>query len=79
MSDDSLDLEKIKQEIKNTWFWYKVCEGCEGVVLFSDVFCPKCRGYHFNENRLRVIDQVISKYREKFKRSKDSEQSGYSD
>jgi hypothetical protein len=74
-----IDIEDIKKEINGTWFWYKVCEGCDAVILFSDVFCPKCRGYHHNENRKRIIDQIVLKYTEKLKRDTDSEQEGYSD
>jgi len=67
----NINIEDIKQEIKSTWFWYKVCEGCEAVTLYENVFCPKCRGYHFDENRRRVIDQIVLKYEEKIKRYND--------
>ena len=68
-------LDDIKNEIKGSWFWYKVCEGCETVILYEETFCPKCRGYHFDENRKRIISEIIKKYEEKFKRNKDFEQS----
>ena len=68
-----IDINDIKEEIKSTWFWYKVCNGCEAVAMFSDIFCPKCRGYNFDENRKRIIDQIILKYEEKFKRNSDLE------
>ena len=74
-----IDIEEIKIEINGTWFWYKVCEGCDTVALYVETFCPKCRGYHFNENRKRVIDQIVFKYEEKIKRDSDSEQEEYSD
>lgn len=67
-----INIEEVKEEIKSTWFWYKVCEGCEGVVMYHETFCPKCRGYHFDENRRRVIDQIVLKYEEKFKRDSGS-------
>lgn len=72
MTDKKLTIEDIKKEIKNTWFWYKVCEGCETVLLYENVFCPKCRGYHFDENRKRVINLIIEKYETKFKLDSDS-------
>jgi len=37
---------------------YKVCEGCESVVLFNSVFCPLCSGYRFNED-LSILVQAI--------------------
>jgi len=72
-------LKEIKNELHTAWFWYKVCEGCETVTMFSTTFCPVCRGYHFDENRRRIIDQVLLKYEEKFKRENDSESKEYSD
>ena len=71
MSTKKLTLEDIKEEIKTSWFWYKVCEGCEAVVMYEETFCPKCRGYHFDENRKRVINEIVSRYKEKFKRNND--------
>jgi RNA polymerase subunit RPABC4/transcription elongation factor Spt4 len=68
-------LDDIKNEIKGSWFWYKVCEGCETVILYEETFCPKCRGYRFDENRQRIISEIIKKYEEKFKRNRDFEQS----
>jgi rRNA maturation endonuclease Nob1 len=79
MSTEKSSIEDIKNEIKATWFWYKVCEGCDTVTLYEMTFCPKCRGYRFDENRKRVIDEIVKRYEEKFKRNKDLEQSEYSD
>jgi rRNA maturation endonuclease Nob1 len=70
-----IDIEEIKKEINSNWFWYKVCEGCDAVVLYENVFCTKCRGYHFNENRKRIIDQIVLRYEEKIKRDNDLEES----
>lgn len=82
MSEEKLKgitIEDIKKEIKNTWFWYKVCEGCESPALYEAIFCPKCRGYRFDENRKRIIDTIVSRYDKKFKRNNDLPQSGYTD
>jgi len=74
-----ITIEDIKKEIKNTWFWYKVCEGCEAPALYEAVFCPKCRAYRFDENRKRIIDTIISRYEKKFKYDTDLQQSEYTD
>ena len=74
MSIKKPTIEDIKKEISLSWFWYKVCEGCDNVSLYEEVFCSKCRGYHFNENRQRIIDEIVKRYKEKFKRNKDSKQ-----
>ena len=70
-----INIEEIRKEITQNWFWYKVCEGCEAVAMYENTFCPKCRGYHFDENRKRVIDQIILLYTEKIIRDSDLEQS----
>lgn len=55
---DSESLKKKKESaerIKRNAEYYKVCEGCESVVLYTSDFCPLCSGYRFNEE----IDAVI--------------------
>jgi hypothetical protein len=79
MHKDKPTIEDIKEEIKGTWFWYKVCEGCEKPVLYEVVSCPGCRGYRFDENRKRVIKTTVARYEEKFKRGTDSQQSEHND
>ena len=74
-----ITIEDIRDEIKNTWFWYKVCEGCETPVLYESIFCSKCRGYRFDENRKRIIDTIVSRYEAKFKRCTDLQQLECSD
>jgi rRNA maturation endonuclease Nob1 len=46
---------RAAQHILNNYEYYKVCEGCESVILYSSTFCPLCDGYRFDEN----IEQVI--------------------
>jgi rRNA maturation endonuclease Nob1 len=74
-----INIEEIKEQVASLWFWYKVCEGCDTVTLYESTFCPKCRGYHFDENRRRVINEIVIKYEEKIKRCNDPEQSVYTD
>lgn len=76
---EKITIEDIKEEIKTTWFWYKVCEGCDTPALYETVFCPKCRAYRFDENRRRIIDAIVTRYEKKFKHDTDSQQLGYSD
>jgi hypothetical protein len=37
---------------------YKVCEGCESIVLKKVVICPNCTGYRFDEGADRVKQQA---------------------
>lgn len=34
--------------------FYKVCEGCESVVIYDEIFCPLCDAYRFDSNVERV-------------------------
>ena len=36
---------------------YKICECCESIILFSDIFCPLCEGYRFNDS-LQDIEKL---------------------
>ena len=40
---------------------YKVCVGCESVILKKDAFCPVCDAYRFNEDTeytRRVVEEL---------------------
>lgn len=37
---------------------YKVCEGCESIVVMSAVTCPSCHSYRFNEDATSVATQA---------------------
>jgi hypothetical protein len=37
---------------------YKVCEGCESIVVSDAVTCPNCHGYRFDPDAKRVCSQA---------------------
>jgi len=37
---------------------YKVCEGCDSIVMRRVSTCPSCHGYRFNEDPAAVIGQA---------------------
>ncbi|HUB66280.1 MAG TPA: hypothetical protein VL981_02190 [Candidatus Methylacidiphilales bacterium] len=37
---------------------YKVCEGCESIVMREAATCPNCHGYRFDTDPKRVISQA---------------------
>jgi len=37
---------------------YKICEGCDSIVLAKAHTCPNCAGYRFLEGRAVVIRQA---------------------
>jgi hypothetical protein len=61
MSSDSEGLhERARQAdkiVKNP-SRYKICEGCESIVVASAVTCPSCHSYRFDENADSVTAQA---------------------
>ncbi|MEM1059808.1 MAG: hypothetical protein AAGK14_11215 [Verrucomicrobiota bacterium] len=37
---------------------FKVCEGCESIVVQKAAFCPNCNSYRFDESAERVVEQA---------------------
>jgi uncharacterized paraquat-inducible protein A len=37
---------------------YKVCEGCESIVVRNAATCPNCHGYRFDTSSERVRSQA---------------------
>ena len=37
---------------------YKVCEGCESIVVLDAATCPNCHGYRFDTDLTRVVEQA---------------------
>jgi len=37
---------------------YKVCEGCESIVVRGAATCPNCHGYRFDTDPERVCSQA---------------------
>ncbi len=61
MSHDSDSLhERARQAdkiVKNPTR-YKVCEGCDSIVVVTASTCPSCHGYRFNEDATAVTTQA---------------------
>jgi uncharacterized protein YlaI len=58
MSDElSERAQKAKKIIANP-VGFKVCEGCESIVLEKAVTCPNCHGYRFDGTPDRVVEQA---------------------
>ena len=37
---------------------YKICEGCDSIVLARAATCPNCASYRFEEESTKVITQA---------------------
>ena len=46
------------EQIKRRPELYKVCEGCESIVVVDAATCPNCHGYRFDFNTGRVRSQA---------------------
>jgi len=61
MAGDSEAIKKRKAAAKRICEnaqYYKVCEGCESVVLEDSVFCPVCDAYRFDKDIERIKKTV---------------------
>jgi hypothetical protein len=48
----------ILKSVKQFWYGYKVCEGCD-VLLSEDVYvCPVCKAYRFDTTKERIISEA---------------------
>lgn len=54
-----LAVEKITEYVISSYFYYKVCEGCESVILEHRTFCPLCDSYNFDYSFKRISDRVM--------------------
>jgi len=38
---------------------YKICEGCDSIVVSNVVLCPNCHAYRFDTEDEHVVDQAL--------------------
>jgi precorrin-6B methylase 2 len=39
---------------------YKVCEGCDSIVMQSTLICPSCKSYRFDYNEDNISDMAAN-------------------
>lgn len=57
-SADMADRREKAEKIAAQPGEFKVCEGCESIVVRKAAFCPNCNSYRFDESAERVIAQA---------------------
>lgn len=57
MADLTERQQKAAQIVANPT-QYKVCEGCESIVVAQANTCPNCHGYRFDDDVQRVVSQA---------------------
>jgi hypothetical protein len=51
------DMEKY---INQSYFLYKICEGCDSLVMHTVNICPKCNAYRFDDSYKRIVKRAMS-------------------
>ena len=54
--DDPEYRKLLAKTIKRFWFGYKICEGCDSIVLVETSVCSICKAYRFDEDKKRIFD-----------------------
>ena len=54
LADRARKAEKIIAQPAN----FKICEGCDSIVVERVATCPNCHGYRFNSEPEAVIEQA---------------------
>lgn len=39
-------------------FLYKICEGCDSILVKENNICPNCKSYRFDDNDIRIISHA---------------------
>lgn len=52
--------QKKAREIALNPTKFKICEGCESIVLKKTLLCEICKTYRFDNNPQHIVDQAIS-------------------
>ena len=39
-------------------FLYKICEGCDSILINSTNICPNCKSYRFDNDYIRIAEHA---------------------
>jgi recombinational DNA repair protein RecR len=53
--DDPKYRKNLAKLITRFWFSYKVCEGCDSIVVDETAVCPVCKAYRFDTTKKSII------------------------
>lgn len=59
-SQEQIDkkINKLRHYLLSSYFLYKVCEGCDAMLLHEYNVCPMCNAYRFNTSKNAVIERI---------------------
>ena len=50
--------QQMARKISNKPTDYKICEGCDSIVLANALLCPNCHSYRYNSRVEDIISQA---------------------
>jgi phosphoribosylformylglycinamidine (FGAM) synthase-like amidotransferase family enzyme len=56
---DTNILTNLKEHINSSYFLYKICEGCDALILYERNICPNCNAYRFNTSRKEIVSALL--------------------
>ncbi len=51
-------LRELYDHIESSYFLYKICEGCDKLLMHTYAVCPNCNAYRFNTMKSHVVKKL---------------------
>ncbi len=51
-------LQELYEHIESSYFLYKICEGCDKLLMHTYDVCPNCNAYRFNTAKSQVVKKL---------------------
>lgn len=51
-------VEDLLEHAEASYFLYKICEGCDKLLMYERSVCPNCNAYRFDTSRKRVVKEL---------------------
>jgi len=55
---DSEIVSDLLKSVEASYFLYKICEGCDCLVMYETNVCSNCNTYRFNTKKSSIIKHV---------------------
>lgn len=50
--------KELLEHAEASYFLYKICEGCDKLLMYERPVCPNCNAYRFDSSRRRVMKEL---------------------
>lgn len=51
-------IEQLTENVEASYFLYKICEGCDRLVMYERAICPNCNAYRFDTKKKNVVKSI---------------------